>query len=163
MPQTNAEYQRRFRSRNVVVLTASAEQIAERLIGMKDQSKLRWIARLIGDHINATPCGTCDGSGQYRMAGSRCSAKKPTEVTEWFPCPECRPAEYFVASGGALRREGRFADAFVAALKVMDNSAAADTFRAWGISPKEAQAALRKLDCSVTQTDLAYLRDYVGL
>jgi hypothetical protein len=32
-----------------------------------------------------------------------------------------------------------------------------------GISPKEAQAALRTLGYGVTQTDLAYLRDYVGV
>jgi hypothetical protein len=51
----------------------------------------------------------------------------------------------------------------MAAMKVMDNSAAADTFRAWGISPKEARAALRKLGYGITQTDLAYLRDYVGV
>jgi hypothetical protein len=51
MALTNAERQRRCRERNVVVLTDRAEDIAEKLIDMEDQAKLRKVARLIGNHL----------------------------------------------------------------------------------------------------------------
>ena len=51
MSLTNAEKQRRYRDRNVVVLTGDAATIAEQLIGMSDQKKLRKIAALIKDHL----------------------------------------------------------------------------------------------------------------
>ena len=58
MALTNAEKQRRFRERNVIVLTEDAKDIAGRLIDMEDQAelrrvetKLRKIARYIGDHL----------------------------------------------------------------------------------------------------------------
>jgi len=44
MALTNAQKQRRFGDRNVIVLTDRAEQIAEKLIDMEDQKKLRRIA-----------------------------------------------------------------------------------------------------------------------
>jgi hypothetical protein len=43
MPLTNAQKQRRFRDRNVIVLTDRAEDIAEKLMDMEDQKKLRKI------------------------------------------------------------------------------------------------------------------------
>ena len=51
MPLSNAEKQRAFRERNVVVLTADARAIAGMLIDMADQSKLKKIARFISDHL----------------------------------------------------------------------------------------------------------------
>src|SRR5262249_38939060 len=47
----NAEKQRRYRDRNVVVLTGDAATIAEQLIGMSDQKKLGKIAAFINDHL----------------------------------------------------------------------------------------------------------------
>src|SRR5262252_7826638 len=51
MALTNAEKQRRFRDRNVIVLTDRAEEIAEKLIDMEDQATLRKVARLVGNHL----------------------------------------------------------------------------------------------------------------
>jgi hypothetical protein len=51
MALTNAEKQQRWRERNQVVLTDRAETIAERLIDMEDQAKLRKISRFINDHL----------------------------------------------------------------------------------------------------------------
>jgi hypothetical protein len=51
MPLSNAEKQRRWRERNVVVLTADAREIAGMLIDMADQGKLKKIARFINDHL----------------------------------------------------------------------------------------------------------------
>jgi hypothetical protein len=51
MPRNNAENQRRFRERNVVLLTARAEEIAEKLMDMEDQKKLQKVYRLIGNHL----------------------------------------------------------------------------------------------------------------
>jgi hypothetical protein len=48
---TNAEKQRRWRERNQVVLTERTEDIAEKLIDMEDQKKLRKISTLINDHL----------------------------------------------------------------------------------------------------------------
>jgi len=48
MALTNAQKQRRFGDRNVIVLTDRAEQIAEKLIDMEDQKKLRRGPRLPG-------------------------------------------------------------------------------------------------------------------
>jgi hypothetical protein len=51
MPLSNAEKQRRFRERNLVVLTERAEEIAEKLMDMPNQNKLRKISRLINNHL----------------------------------------------------------------------------------------------------------------
>jgi len=58
MPLSNAEKQRRWRKRNVVVLTHNADDIAAQLIGMPDQEelrevgkKLRKVASFIDDHL----------------------------------------------------------------------------------------------------------------
>ena len=51
MALTNAQKQRRFGDRNVIVLTDRAEQIAEKLFDMEDQKKLRRIAKLIGNYL----------------------------------------------------------------------------------------------------------------
>lgn len=51
MALTNAEKQARWRSRNQIVLTEHAREIAEKLIEMADQAKLRRIAKFINDHL----------------------------------------------------------------------------------------------------------------
>jgi hypothetical protein len=51
VPLTNAQKQDRYRERHQVLLTARAEEIAEKLIEMADQAKLRKIARLVNDHL----------------------------------------------------------------------------------------------------------------
>jgi len=51
MALTNAEKQARWRERNVVKLTDPAMEIAEMLIEMDDQAKLRKIAAFINDHL----------------------------------------------------------------------------------------------------------------
>jgi hypothetical protein len=51
MAFTNAQKQARFRKRNLVILTGSAEDIAKKLIGMADQDKLRKVYRLLGRHV----------------------------------------------------------------------------------------------------------------
>jgi hypothetical protein len=48
---SNAEKQARWRDRNVVCLTADAQEIAAKLIGMDDQQKLRRVARYVKDHL----------------------------------------------------------------------------------------------------------------
>jgi hypothetical protein len=51
MALSNAEKQSRFRDRNVVVLTDDARGIAQKLIAIGDQNKLRRIARYVNDHL----------------------------------------------------------------------------------------------------------------
>jgi hypothetical protein len=51
MALTNAQKQARWRKRNQVILTARAEDIAKKLIGMADQAKLRQVYRLLGKQV----------------------------------------------------------------------------------------------------------------
>jgi hypothetical protein len=51
MALTNAQKQARWRERNVITLTARAEDIAEKLMEMGDLTKLRKIHRWIGNHL----------------------------------------------------------------------------------------------------------------
>jgi hypothetical protein len=58
MPLTNAEKQKRFRERKVIVLTHDANDMAERLIELHDQDelratvrKLRKVASFVADHL----------------------------------------------------------------------------------------------------------------
>jgi hypothetical protein len=51
MAMSNAEKQARFRDRNVVHLTAAADDIAAKLIAMDDQNKLRKVVRYVKDHL----------------------------------------------------------------------------------------------------------------
>jgi len=53
MTFANSEKQACFRARNVVVLTDSAENIAAKLIGMKNKAKLAKIAMLISKQVDA--------------------------------------------------------------------------------------------------------------
>ena len=51
MALSNLERQKRWQERNLVKLTGSAMEIAEQLIGMADQAKLRKVARFVNDHL----------------------------------------------------------------------------------------------------------------
>jgi hypothetical protein len=167
MPLTNAEKQARWRDRNMIVLSASAEHIASKLTATDDLHKLHKLAALLNHHLKDQSCPTCNGKGLYRMqrwpscsvSRKRRAEPRPLETTDPFPCPTCRPAEYFIASGGELRNQGRHVEAIIAALKVMDNWSIGDAMLAWGVSPKEAQAALDEAGIHITQTDLARVRD----
>jgi hypothetical protein len=166
MALTNAQKQERWRRRNQVVLTDSAEEITERLMAM-DEAKLRKVFALINSRLKDTPCENCNGTGVYRLRATKegsCTNKKGcvVTVTDHFPCPNCRPVEYSAASGIELRNQGRYAEAVLAALDVMDLWAAGDTLMAWGVSPKEAQAAIRESGRRVAQTDLVRMRDTAG-
>jgi hypothetical protein len=139
MALTNAEKQARWRDRNMVVLTERAELIAKKLIEAMDERELRQVSALIADHLKDRPCELCNGSGLRRMKGwANCTSKK-CDTSPAFPCPDCRPAEYFVASGGELRNQGRYAEAFDAAMKVMDYWSAGDTLVKWQPDPRQVR------------------------
>jgi hypothetical protein len=141
MALTNADKQTRWRKRNAVALTATAEAIAKRLIEALDESKLRRLTGWLSDYLQSRPCPHCDGSGErYIKAWKSCTSKK-CDTSPPFPCPTCRPAEYFVASGGELRNQGRYAEALNAAMEVCDYWSAGDTLVKWQASPKQVQAA----------------------
>ncbi len=175
MPVTNAEKQARWRERHVVVLSTLAQDIADKLIATGDLYKLHTIAALLNGHLKDHPCPTCNGSGTRHLqeslpcgagthhvyvGGLRRRAKnKPLKISKPFPCPTCRPAEYFVASGGELRNQGRYVEAIQAAWDIWDYWSAGDTLVAWDVSSKEAQAALAKAGFHISLRILADVRD----
>jgi hypothetical protein len=72
MALTNAQKQARWRERNVVVLTDGAQWIAEKLIDMGDQAKLRRIAAFINDHLKhpeRDPTERAIALGMVRLGG----------------------------------------------------------------------------------------------
>lgn len=159
MALTNAEKQKRWRERHQAVLTERAEDIAAKLMGMENKAKLRKVAALISDHLKNYPCEKCGGTGKYRKGAFACGHEKPSSVTARFPCPDCCPLEYFAASGGELRREGRYVEALCAAFDVMDNWAAGETLLAWGADVREVKAALLQRQVHIHMTQLIELRD----
>jgi hypothetical protein len=79
MPLTSAEKQARYRARNVVLLTANAQAIADKLLEMEDQAKLIQIVALLKNRLDPTD-GRCRwveddggrrGSGIARGAGRK--------------------------------------------------------------------------------------------
>jgi hypothetical protein len=52
MPLTSAEKQARYRARNIVLLTAGAQAIADKLMEMEDQAKLIQVMALLKDRLN---------------------------------------------------------------------------------------------------------------
>jgi hypothetical protein len=165
MPFTNAQKQARWRDRNMIVLSASAEQIASKLTATDGLDKLHKLAALLNQHLKDRPCPTCNGKGVSRLQTSppcngRRAKNKPPAVSPPFPCPTCRPAEYFVASGGELRAQGRYVEAIQAASEIWNYWSVGDTLIAWGVPLKEAQAALGKAGFHISRNDLAYARDH---
>jgi len=174
MSLTNAERQTRWRERHVAVLSSPAQDIVGKLIATNDLYKLHTIAALLNEHLKDHPCPRCNGKGIYQLVESpTCDAgqvhvgnlrrrpkNKPPKISKPFPCPTCRPSEYFVASGGQLRIEDRYVEAIQAACEIWAWWSVGDTLLAWGVSLKEAQAALDKAGCYIGRNTLADARDY---
>jgi hypothetical protein len=159
MTLSNAERQVRWRERHQVVLTESSEDIVGKLVAMKDQIKLRQITALLNDHFKDRPCKNCGGTGEGdRRAWASCASKK-CQVTATLPCPVCRPVEYSAVSGADLRKQGRYAEALIAAFKVIDYAEAARTVQAWGATPREMRDACAELGTHFHMTDLAKMAD----
>ena len=101
MGLTNAQKQQRWRDRNVVVLTGRAATIAEQLIGMSDQKKLRKIAAFINDHLRhpeRTPHELAIALGQAGICGlngplsktaaiAKLRESEPTPTSSWLVEP----------------------------------------------------------------------------
>ena len=71
MPLTSAEKQARYRKRNVVLLTADAHAIADKLMEMQDQAKLIQIVALLKDRLDPTDgrCRWVKDDGGRRKSG----------------------------------------------------------------------------------------------
>jgi hypothetical protein len=72
MALTNAEKQARWRERNMISLTDGASDVAEKLIEMGDQAKLRKIAKFVNDHLkhpDRTQVERAIALGKVGMAG----------------------------------------------------------------------------------------------
>jgi hypothetical protein len=161
---TNAQHQAAWRSRRQINLTDTADEIAAKLMTLADEhwddcrgempgeEKLRKIGALIARHFKDNPCDRCKDTGMYqRVKQDRCHVKRQcTYKSPAMPCPVCCPVEYAEVSGVTLRKEGHYAEAAVAAMKVWDDWALAETLVQWGAEPQEIKAALRQLNGSIT-------------
>jgi hypothetical protein len=108
MSLTNAEKQRRYRDRNVVVLTGDATTIAEQLISMSDQKKLRKIAAFINDHLrhaDRTPLErsialghvrTCGLNGPLRKTAAIAELRKPKPTSSWRVEPTTKDGKRWI-------------------------------------------------------------------
>src|SRR5262249_59167726 len=76
---TSAEKQARYRDRNVVLLTADAQAIADKLMQMDDQAKLIQVAALLKDRLDPTD-GRCrwvkDDGGRKNSGIARSAGRK---------------------------------------------------------------------------------------
>jgi hypothetical protein len=74
MPLTSAEKQARYRARNIVLLTAGAQAIADKLMEMEDQAKLIQVMALLKGRLDPTD-GRCrwvkDDGGRSRSGVAR--------------------------------------------------------------------------------------------
>jgi hypothetical protein len=79
MPLTGAEKQARYRARNILLLTADARAIADRLMEIGDQAKLFQIAALLKNRLNPTD-GRCrwvkDDGGRGKSGIARAAGRK---------------------------------------------------------------------------------------
>ena len=83
--QRNAQKQQRWRDRNVVVLTGRAAAIAERLIEMSDQKKLKKVAAFINDHLrhpDRTPDERSIALGRGQLVGLNGPLSKTAAIAE---------------------------------------------------------------------------------
>jgi hypothetical protein len=82
MPLTSAEKQARYRARNVVLLTAPAHAIADKLMEMEDQAKLMQIAALLKGRLDLTDgrCRWVKDDGGRRGSGIARAAGRKNEV-----------------------------------------------------------------------------------
>jgi hypothetical protein len=79
MPLTSAEKQARFRKRNVVLLTADAHAIVDKLMAMEDQAKLIQVVGLLKNRLDPTD-GRCrwvkDDGGRQASGIARAAGRK---------------------------------------------------------------------------------------
>ena len=79
MPLTSAEKQARYRKRNVVLLTADAHAIADKLMAMEDQAKMIQVAGLLKNRLDPTD-GRCrwvkDDGGRQASGIARAAGRK---------------------------------------------------------------------------------------
>lgn len=79
MPLSSAEKQARYRARNVVLLTADARAIADKLLEIEDQAKLIQVAGLLREKLHPTD-GRCrwvkDDGGRRKSDIARGPARK---------------------------------------------------------------------------------------
>jgi hypothetical protein len=79
MPLSSAEKQARYRARNVVLLTADARAIADKLLEIEDQAKLIQVAGLLREKLHPTD-GRCrwvkDDGGRRKSDIARGAARK---------------------------------------------------------------------------------------
>jgi hypothetical protein len=79
MPLTSAEKQARYRERNIVLLTASADDIARKLLGMEDQIKVLQVFGLLRNQLAPTD-GRCrwvkDDGGRSTSGIARSAGRK---------------------------------------------------------------------------------------
>jgi hypothetical protein len=101
MPLTSAEKQARYRARNVVLLTADAPAIAERLIEMEDQAKLIQVVTILKSRLDPT---TAAVGGSRIMADARTrgslaplAARTPLEIVSPARSPS-RPGSHIAKS-----------------------------------------------------------------
>jgi hypothetical protein len=82
MPLTSAEKQARYRARNMILLTASASAIAEKLLEMEDQIKLALVVRFLKDRLEPTDgrCRFVKDDGGRRHSGLARSAGRKDKV-----------------------------------------------------------------------------------
>jgi hypothetical protein len=83
MPLSNAEKQRAFRERNVVVLTADARAIAGMLIHMADQNKLKKVARSSTTISGIQTAARKNGQSRWGLSGSMASMGRSPKQRCW--------------------------------------------------------------------------------
>src|SRR5262249_45511811 len=81
MPLTSAEKQARYRARNMILLTADARAIADKLMEMEDQAKLVQVVALLRNRLDPTD-GRCrwvkDDGGRRKSGIARAAGRKDT-------------------------------------------------------------------------------------
>src|SRR5262249_11421739 len=79
MPLTGAEKQARYRARNMILLTADARAIADKLMEMEDQAKLIQVVALLRNRLDPTH-GRCrwvkDDGGRRKSGIARAAGRK---------------------------------------------------------------------------------------
>ena len=79
MPLTSAEKQARYRARNMILLTADARAIADKLMEMEDQAKLVQVVALLRNRLDPTD-GRCrwvkDDGGRRKSGIARAAGRK---------------------------------------------------------------------------------------
>ena len=79
MPLTSAEKQARYRARHMILLTADARAIADKLMEMEDQAKLVQVVALLRNRLDPTD-GRCrwvkDDGGRRKSGIARAAGRK---------------------------------------------------------------------------------------